>query len=177
MQIPTELDWQNPYGDLDIKKAKEHFFGKTLEEAEELFVENALYYQEDILFMPSIPFRYYVHAYMNYLLDKRSKGDTEAASCFLMVIKCKMGLHEDTPCTVWSYIRETVFHVWLYLLGLGKSLKEPDYQSDQDDVRAVWLCIKETIEHIRNNAEWFDWRESFYENLEEKTTRLLSWEH
>ena len=58
MQIPTELDWQNPYGDLDIKKAKEHFFGKTLEEAEELFVENALYYQEDILFMPSIPFRY-----------------------------------------------------------------------------------------------------------------------
>jgi hypothetical protein len=58
MQVPTKQDWANPYGGLDIKYAREHFFGKTLEEAEKLFVENSLWYQEDIMWMPSIPFRY-----------------------------------------------------------------------------------------------------------------------
>ena len=70
-----------------------------------------------------------------------------------------------------------MFHVWLYLLGLGESLKEPDYQSDQDDIRAVWSRIEETIEHICKNAEWFDWEESFYGDLEEKTSQLLSASH
>ena len=177
MQIPTEHDWANPYGDLDVRSAKEHFFGKTVDEAEELFVENALYYQEDIMFMPSIPFQYYVHAYINYLLGEQSKGDTEAASCFLMVVKCKMGIHENNPCTLWSRVKEIIFHVYLRILGLDESLKEPNYQSDQDDIRSVWLRIKETIEHIRKNAEWFDWKESIFGNLEEKTTRLLSWDN
>jgi hypothetical protein len=139
MQIPTEQDWANPYGDLDIACAKKSFFGKTLEEAEVLFVENSLCYQEDILFMPSIPFRYYVHAYMNYLLSDQSKDDTEGASCFLMIIEHKIEFEHEDPLAVWSR-------------------------------------IKETIEHIRNNPDWFDWNEAYHGNCEEKTTRLLSWD-
>jgi len=34
MRIPNEQDWANPYGDLDVRWAKEHFFGKTVEEAD-----------------------------------------------------------------------------------------------------------------------------------------------
>ena len=136
-QIPNEQDWANPYDDATIRWAKKHFFGKTVEEAKELFVENSLCYQEAIMFMPSGAFRYYVHAYMNYLLSDQSKDDCDGASCFLGLIKHKM-------------------------------------EYDQNDLRgAVWERVTETIEHIRNNSEWFAWTDSIYGNLEEKTTRLL----
>jgi len=151
MQIPTEHDWGNPYDGLDVEWAHKHFFGKTIEEAEELFVENALCYQEDIMWMPSIPFRYYVHAYMNYLLGEQSKHDTDAASCFLGLIEFKLDLLQDAPSIVWA-------------------------RDNQNDIRDVWVRVKETIEHIRKNPDWFDWDESIYGNLEKKTTRLLSWE-
>ena len=137
MQIPTEQDWMN-YITLDEIVAKKNFFGKTLEEAEAMFVENALVYEEDILWMHSVPFRYYVHAYINYLLGNQSKFDTEAVSCFLSMIEFKA-------------------------------------KYDQDDLLAVWTRVQETLEHIRKNHDWFNWNESIFGNLEEKTTRLLSW--
>jgi hypothetical protein len=137
-QIPTEDDWANPNGDLDIQWARKHFFEKTIEDAEKLFVKNALYYQEAIMFMPSIPFRYYIHAYMNYLLGKQSQWDTDGASCFL------------------------------YLVGFK-------IKFDQDILRTVWLRVKETIEHIRKNPDWFDWNEAIYGNLDERTAQLLNW--
>ena len=143
MQVPTENDWSDPNTNpnycADIRWAKEHFIGKTVEEAEELFIRNALHWQEAIMFMPSIPFRYYVHAYMNYLLDNQcSKGDTDGASCFLSLIESKQ-------------------------------------EWDQADLLVVWPCVKETIEHIRRNSGWFDWNESIYGHLEERTTQLLNW--
>jgi len=176
VQIPTEQDWENPHGDLDIITAKEHFFGKTLEEAEELFVKNALCYQEDVMWMPSVPFRYYVHAYMNYLLGKQSEYDTDAASCFLGLVEFKAGLYQVSPCTFWSHVNETVWLTCMRFLGVIKhNIYGDDHQSDRDDLRAVWSRIKETIEHIRNNPDWFEWNESIDGNLEERTARLLDW--
>ena len=148
MQIPTELDWLNPYDNADIEWAKENFFGKTIEEAEELFVKNALHYQEAIMFMPSIPFRYYVHAYMNYLLGNRSESDTAAASCFLTLIESKMEYDQDDLHAVWTRVKETIEHI----------RKNPKWFD--------WY------------PEWLDGGDLGYGdvNLEEKTIRLLSWD-
>jgi len=176
MQIPTEQDWANPYDDLDIGSAKECFFGKTLEEAEKMFVYNALHYQEDVMWMPSVPFRYYVHAYMNYLLDSQSEHDTDTASCFLGLVEFKAGLYKAPPRTFWAHAKYTVWLASMRFLGVIKhNVNGYDNQSDQNDLRAVWLRVKETIEYIRNNPDWFDWNESIYGNLEARTTRLLSW--
>ncbi len=60
-----------------------------MEEAFELFVENSLYYQEDIVFMPLACFRYYVLAYANYLHSEKSQGDSDGASCFFGVVRCR----------------------------------------------------------------------------------------
>ena len=139
-QIPDEQDWVTSCDHATLRWAKEHFFGKTLEEAEELFIRNPGHWQEAIWFMPSGAFRYYVHAYINYLLSNQSEEDSGAASSFLNLIKSRI---ED-----------------------GKN-----------DLRgAVWLRVKETIEHIRSNPNWFDWNESVYGNLEARTTRLLAWD-
>jgi hypothetical protein len=88
-RIPTEADWRSEPWDLDIPYAYRHFFGKTLAEAFDLFVENALCHQEDIMFMPLACFRYYVHAYIDYLLSDKSAGDSDGASCFFGIVECR----------------------------------------------------------------------------------------
>jgi hypothetical protein len=87
MLIPTESDWHSEPWCIDTPYAYEHFSGKSIEEASELFVKNSIYYHEDIMFMPLQCFRYYIHAYMNYLLSDKSKGDSSGADCFFGLIK------------------------------------------------------------------------------------------
>jgi hypothetical protein len=59
MTIPAEVDWRSEPWGIDTPWAYKHFFGKNLAEAFDLFVENAMHYQEDIMFMPLACFKYY----------------------------------------------------------------------------------------------------------------------
>lgn len=89
MKIPDETDWRNDHGDLDIDSARKNFFGLRLDEAENRFRQNALSYQEDVIFMPPACFAYYLHAYLNYLLSSDSRGDSDGASCFFGLVECR----------------------------------------------------------------------------------------
>ena len=89
MNIPGSKEWGEDLGDLDVACARKNFFGISLQQAEELFRKNALSYQEDIVFMPFPCFRFYVHAYMDYLLSDASRGDSDGASCFFTLIECR----------------------------------------------------------------------------------------
>lgn len=81
-RVPTEADWRSEPWDLDIPYAYRHFAGKTFEEAVALFRQNAICYQEDVMFMPRACLAYYAGAYVAYLLSEESKGDSDGASCF-----------------------------------------------------------------------------------------------
>lgn len=89
MKIPDEDDWQNDFGDIDVAEARRHFFGRDLVQAEQLFRENALCYQENIVFMPFGCFQFYLEAYIRYILSDASKGDSDGASCFFGVVECR----------------------------------------------------------------------------------------
>ncbi|HWH69557.1 MAG TPA: hypothetical protein VNT26_09245 [Candidatus Sulfotelmatobacter sp.] len=89
MNIPTEAYWRSESWNQETPYAYDHFFGKSLDDAFALFVENALYYQEDMLFMPLRCFRYYVLAYTNYLLSASSRNDCDGANCFFGLIECR----------------------------------------------------------------------------------------
>ncbi len=90
--VPNEAEWRSVYWCLDIPYAYEHFFGKTLPEAIQLFEENALNYVEDLTCMPTPCLDYYIDAYITYLLSESSQGDSDGASCFYGLIECR---HED----------------------------------------------------------------------------------
>jgi len=90
MTIPTEDDWKSEPWCLDIQYAYKHFFGKSLVEAFALFVENSLYYEEDVMFMPKVCFRYYLHAYMSYLLSPSSSCDSGGACSFFGLVECRL---------------------------------------------------------------------------------------
>ena len=89
MNIPTETDWTHHPDNLDAAWAKKNFLGKTREQAVEMFVENAMNFQEDIMFMPEPCFRFYAHAYIDYLMSDRSKGDSDGASCFFGIVEVR----------------------------------------------------------------------------------------
>jgi hypothetical protein len=86
MCVPTASDI-NVYDSLDERRACEHFLGKDLEQAEALFRENALYYQEDLMWMGPVAFRYYVPAFIRYLRSDHSRDDWDAINCFEGVIR------------------------------------------------------------------------------------------
>ena len=77
-----------------------HFFGKSIDEGVKLFEENALRYQEDLLYMPLLPFGYYIKAFEKYLNNKSSEGDSDAASCYLDLVDFKL---KEQPCHIRPY--------------------------------------------------------------------------
>lgn len=109
--IPAEKDWENWKDDLDTRCAYRQFGGKSLSEAADLFVENALYYQEDLYWMPKIPFRFYLRAYSKYLLSDRSIGDSDGASCYLRLIRAKLATDPDHILDIFESIFPSVQHV------------------------------------------------------------------
>jgi len=74
--IPSKKDI-NVYDSPDEKSAVENFFGKDLIEAESLFKENFLKYQEDLMWMGCKGFEYYIIAAINYLKSSKLENDDE----------------------------------------------------------------------------------------------------
>src|SRR5271168_1496163 len=109
-RLPTAEEI-NVFDSLDELDAVEHFLGKDLEQAQSLFRENFLRYEEDLMFMGPRAFQFYVPAAMNYLLSSESNGDREAVSSFYYLIDHGL-VHEPAKITaVAPIIREGVLGI------------------------------------------------------------------
>ena len=82
MQLPTRKEI-NVHDSLDERKACRNFLGKTLDEAEALFRQNALGYSDDMHWMGVVAFRFYVFAYCRYVQSHAAGGDSDGVSCFV----------------------------------------------------------------------------------------------
>jgi hypothetical protein len=88
--IPSDDDWHSEPWDLDAAHAYGVFAGKTIEQAIALLKENCLYYSEDIMFMPAICLRYYINAYIAYLLSEESRAAADGANGFLGLVEHRL---------------------------------------------------------------------------------------
>ena len=87
MKIPTKHEWGSiEKNNLDTEWAYKQFAGKSLDDAEKMFRENALYYQEDLISMPSIAFNCYAPVFAKYILSDYAESDSDGASSFLHMI-------------------------------------------------------------------------------------------
>ncbi|CAM2823321.1 hypothetical protein [Rariglobus hedericola] len=110
-KLPRESEWHSEEWTLDTTSAHKHFFGKSLEEAEMMFGENSMLYQEDVMWMPFIPCCYYLQAYSRYLLSDDSALDPDGASCYIALIDW---LGEDArriPANLSSLIQRTLLRI------------------------------------------------------------------
>ncbi len=90
MRLPTEDEINPVPEDLDGKAAVKHFLGKDLEQAEQMFREAALFYQEDLMFMGPAAFRFYVQAAISYLQSKSATGDSDMINCFASILEFRL---------------------------------------------------------------------------------------
>lgn len=87
VRIPSKSDWGAiEENNLDAECAFKQFAGKSLNDAEEMFRENALYYQEDLISMPPIAFNCYAPVFAKYILSNYAEGDSDGASSYLHMI-------------------------------------------------------------------------------------------
>jgi hypothetical protein len=94
MNKPTakEID---PYDSLDGRVACKNFLGKNLEEAEALFRDNSVRYQEDLMWMGPIAFRYYVTSAICYIQSEAAAGDSDMINCIAGLLEFRLE-HETT---------------------------------------------------------------------------------
>ena len=87
--IPT-AEQLNPFDDLDGRAAVRRFLGKTMVEAEALFRENSMLYQEDLMWMGPEAFKYYFPAAVSYIQSEASQGDEDMVRCLASVIDFRL---------------------------------------------------------------------------------------
>jgi hypothetical protein len=105
MTLPTRQEINPLNDDLDGQAACEHFFGKSLDEAEAMFRERDLYYQEDLMWMGAPAFRYYVPAALQYV--RRSTGDvSEFVSWLVSTLEHRLEWDREELAPVASQLAE-----------------------------------------------------------------------
>ncbi len=87
--LPTVQDINPNNDELFGSYAVEHFFGKTLEEAQVLILNNQFLYYDDLLFMGEKAFTFYAPAYCNYLMSC-PPGESDGISCFASLLDLKL---------------------------------------------------------------------------------------
>src|SRR5688572_183983 len=90
MRLPTAREINPIPEDLDGQCAEQHFLAKSLEEAEALFREASIVYQEDLMFMGPIAFRFYVQAAINYIQSESSTGDADIIYCLTGILEHRL---------------------------------------------------------------------------------------
>ncbi|WP_157499745.1 hypothetical protein [Lysobacter sp. Root983] len=96
LSIPTLLEISpSNLAQLDERVAHEHFFGKSLEEAIDLFRKTDHVYIEDLVWMGDIAFDFYVDAYIAYLVESPRDTVDICLAKGLVVAKVAMGDESD----------------------------------------------------------------------------------
>ena len=100
MSIPNKQDWGKiNKNDLDAKYAYKNFYGISTSQAYKLFIDDALFYQEDLLSMPSIPFNYYAPIFADYIISQNAKEDSDGGSSYLHMIIEMLTSFKHLPST------------------------------------------------------------------------------
>lgn len=105
--LPTRAEI-NVYDSLDERCAVEHFLGKDLDQAEELFRENFLKYREDLMWMGPKAFCFYVKAAIRYLKDPEGFDDWDAISCFHTVVDFQLEYCRADIVPAFDVLRDAV---------------------------------------------------------------------
>lgn len=89
MPLPSRQEI-NVHNSLDERSACDHFFGKTLDQAEALFRENSLYYQENLMWMGPKAFSFYVDAVIRYVQSEAASSDTDIFLSLINILEFRL---------------------------------------------------------------------------------------
>jgi hypothetical protein len=120
MPIPSARDINPVPEDLDRQYAERHFLGRTLEEAVDLFRERFEVYEEDLLHMGIVAFKYYVPAAIEFANSVPVRHDCTVAQALLAVLNHRCHYEREELSDL-----RGLFHD--YCLGVLRRIAEMDY--------------------------------------------------
>lgn len=109
-RLPTAEEI-NVFDSLDERCAVKNFLGKDMEQARSLLRENFLHYQEDLMWMGPIAFRFYVPAAIHYLLSAEADNDADAANSFCGLIEFRLDHDAAEIAPAGPIIREGILGI------------------------------------------------------------------
>ena len=115
MSLPTREEINPTFDDLDGRVACEHFFGKTLDEAEALFRENCRY-EEDLLWMGPVAFRFYFLAADRFIRSDAATAEVSFIRGIAHTLEHRLECHPQELSPITLQIEELCRYViehWL----------------------------------------------------------------
>jgi hypothetical protein len=113
-RVPTEQDWGDYREDLDQEYAHRVFAGKKNAEMQPLFQDNVIERTSDLRSMPSVPFKYYMIGFRDFI----RAGDfghpcdaADGASCFIRLVLEKLEAQPDHILPIMPELLPTVEYV------------------------------------------------------------------
>jgi len=110
MNIPRREDI-DVFGSRDEQTACRHFLGKTVDEAEILFREAVLVYQEDLMWMGPVAFRYYLQGLIQYIRSDSAIGDADAINCLAGILEFRLQSNADALSPVLDQLSNICMYV------------------------------------------------------------------
>ena len=110
--VPSEDDWRSEAWDLDMNWSYQQLFGRTVDEVRNRFtVFCPLSVAEDVFSTPSRVFRYYIWAYLQYLVSPESKGEPDGANAFPRSVAHRASQQIEDFREIWPSVRAVLEHV------------------------------------------------------------------
>lgn len=108
--IPTNEDWGDFEGNLDVAHAYRFFSGRDNKEVQEEFKKNVLMRCFDIGYMPIVPFHYYILGLRDFIFSDIDDcfGKATAADCFIGLIEDKLSVSPEYICPIWNKLVDAV---------------------------------------------------------------------
>jgi len=107
-RIPGPEDWRGYGSDRHLRRAREMFFGKSIDDVRDLFGADAIGLAQALRHMPRGAFRYYVLAFAAYLLSRPARGNADAASTFLGLLVDREVLDPGSVVEVYEDLSKAV---------------------------------------------------------------------
>ncbi len=72
---------------------------------------NPVLFHEDFWWMPEIPFKFYLKAYVNYLRSTSSQSDVDTAKAFLILVARLIRSNPGLLAALWEQIEATLDYI------------------------------------------------------------------
>lgn len=147
---PSPEDWGPETDDLDESYAREIFMGKSVEQTFPLFDRSPIDRAEELRYMPTACFVYYLLAYRDYLLLNSTKKSTyapDAASCFFDLIQGELVKKPSVVLPLISELLPTLEYL---------ATHQDDFDADRDiygDFDKKLNEITKLVDHLQTKTK------------------------
>ncbi len=150
MKEKKSKDDRCSYGMSDEEYAAKHFYGKTIEEASELFFLNSEYYVDDLRWMGFNAYFYYMNSTKRYLQSNEGKYDDTFIFYMISILESRLKNEPDFK-SAFNYHKKEILDILLIIeKNIDDYLMADDDGGNDDFLGGSYNNVPERLSHLIN---------------------------